>query len=70
MTNNQTIRLCKFCGTKPVAMPQAPGSLFCGERCVNAYQGGYSTDDGYDAWRDSQYDVYDPKDWRWGSWDK
>lgn len=28
------------------------------------------SDDGYDAYRDAQADVYDPKDWRWGSWDK
>jgi hypothetical protein len=33
-----------------------------------------SSDDGYDAWRDENTGAfasnYDPKDWRWGSWDK
>ena len=29
-----------------------------------------SSDDGYDAWRDEQYDRYDPRDYQWGSWDK
>lgn len=29
-----------------------------------------SSDDGYDAYRDEQMNTYNPKDWRWGSWDK
>lgn len=67
MTNNN-IRFCKCCGTKPVAVQSDRRSVFCGAQCVRLYS--QSTDDGYDAYRDSQYDVYNRKDWRWGSWDK
>jgi hypothetical protein len=27
-------------------------------------------DDDFDAERESRWETYDPKDWRWGSWDR
>ena len=27
-------------------------------------------DDDFDRMREERYLTYDPKDWRWGSWDK
>lgn len=52
MMNNET-KLCKQCGTKPVARPSDRRSLFCGATCVEAYDRIiHNTDDGYDAYRD------------------
>ena len=76
-TNTLTVRECRFCGTSftldLVAEPHKRGVVYCVGDCSEKHHRmltRQSTDDGYDAYRDSQYDVYNPKDWRWGSWDK